>query len=163
MYRNTVIIVCLVSLCSIVMASDSSFSNSTDSYSVSRLTQQLLGLDQLIQQFQPTDGDVKKAPIPSDAPYDQNTAAALMWHSVAAYCSDTNSLQSWNCNACKSFGEFTVTAVMTTPDNQGYVGWFSQGLPSSPIPGGAVPANAPYVLVSFRGTVPSKLSDWIEG
>lgn len=51
---------------------------------------------------------------------------------------------------------------MDTTANQGYVGYFTQGLPASPIPGSSVKASDPFVLVSFRGTVPSILKDWIE-
>jgi len=81
---------------------------------------------------------------------------------VTAYCLDNSNLAAWTCPSCKQFGPFTVTAVMDDGVNQGYVGYFTQGLPSTPIPGTAVQAHEPFVLVSFRGTVPTKLSNWIE-
>jgi hypothetical protein len=82
---------------------------------------------------------------------------------VSAYCPNTgNNLQSWSCSSCKQFGQFQTTAVSDTGFNQAYVGFFTQGLPASPIPGTSVKASDPFVLLSFRGTVPTKISNWIE-
>jgi hypothetical protein len=106
--------------------------------------------------------EMKATPIEQNTDYDYDTATALFWHSVTAYCTDDPSLSDWTCTSCSQFGAFTVTQVMDDTANQGYVGWFSQGLPGSPIPGSEVAANEPFVVVSFRGTVPSDLSDWIE-
>jgi len=94
--------------------------------------------------------------------YNHATATKLFWHSVTAYCNANSALSGWSCKSCKQFGDFHVTGVMTDSANQGYVGYFTQGLPSTPIPGSPIGANEPFVLVSFRGTVPTKLSNWIE-
>lgn len=79
---------------------------------------------------------------------------------VSAYCTDNSNLRDWSCASCNQFGPFTVTGIMDDTANQGYVGYFTQGLPSAPIPGTS--ASDPFVLVSMRGTVPSDLEDWIE-
>ena len=84
-----------------------------------------------------------------------------MLNQVTAYCSDNANLDNWSCASCQQFGPFTVTGVMDDTANQGYVGYFTQGLPASPIPG-VVEASAPFVVVSFRGTVPTDIKDWIE-
>jgi len=94
--------------------------------------------------------------------YDYDTATKLFWHSVTAYCTDDPSLQDWSCTSCKQFGSFKLTAIMDDTANQGYVGYFTQGLPKTPIPGSIIGANEPFVVVSFRGTVPKDLKDWIE-
>jgi hypothetical protein len=101
-------------------------------------------------------------PIKQNINYNYATATQLFWHSVTAYCTDNINLSSWTCASCKKFGSFKVTQIMDDTTNQGYVGWFTQGLAGSPIPGSPVGAHEPFVVVSFRGTVPSKIADWIE-
>jgi hypothetical protein len=102
--------------------------------------------------------------ISTSSVYTESVAQKMFWHSVTAYCTDDANLYDWDCNSCHEFGQFTVTGIMDDTTNQGYVGWF-RGLPASPIANGGgpkVPASAPFVVVAFRGTVPSDISDWIE-
>jgi len=99
--------------------------------------------------------------IYSNEMYNYQTATKLFWHSVSAYCQNTANLAKWNCASCKQFGPFTVTNVMSVGSNQGYVGYFTQSLPASPI-SPVISNSGPYVLVSFRGTVPSKIANWIQ-
>lgn len=96
--------------------------------------------------------------IPSNAPYNYATATKLFWHSVSAYCLADAQLSSWKCPSCAKFGSFSVTSVLSQSSNQGYTGYFTQGLPSSPMPG--VAANAPLALVSFRGS--ANINNWID-
>lgn len=106
----------------------------------------------------PVEEDLGLEAIPSNAPYNYATATKLFWHSVSAYCNADSALSSWKCPSCAKFGAFSVTSVMSKSSNQGYVGYFTQGLPSSPMPG--VAANAPLALVSFRGS--ANIGNWIE-
>jgi hypothetical protein len=100
--------------------------------------------------------------ISSNDAYHPDLAALMMWHPAAAYCLDDPALQDWTCSACNQFGPFTITQIMNDTVNQGYVGYFTQDLPFSPIDDGTgISASGPFVVIAFRGTVQS-IEDWIE-
>ena len=66
--------------------------------------------------------------VRSNMRYNYQVASALFWHSVSAYCPNDSGLSGWSCPSCKQFGKFTVTAVMSSKVNQGYVSTKRSGM-----------------------------------
>ncbi|KAA0170639.1 hypothetical protein FNF27_06527 [Cafeteria roenbergensis] len=82
--------------------------------------------------------------------FSESDAKSMVYLAGAAYC-DASALRSWSCGqACNgplSVVPGTITVVQNSSmDLQAYVGQLSDG----------------RAIVSFRGTQPSKLADWID-
>eukprot|EP01138_Halocafeteria_seosinensis_P003081 gb/GECG01003149.1/.p1 GENE.gb/GECG01003149.1/~~gb/GECG01003149.1/.p1 ORF type:complete len:313 (+),score=31.07 gb/GECG01003149.1/:1-939(+) len=82
------------------------------------------------------------------AEYSQSTAIEYVWMSAAAYCS-SQSIQSWNCGKpCEQIPMSGITVAYDSKLNvQAYVGRRQ---------------DSGDVVVSFRGTEPKSLKDWID-
>eukprot|EP00753_Platysulcus_tardus_P005574 PLAT13490.1.p1 GENE.PLAT13490.1~~PLAT13490.1.p1 ORF type:complete len:288 (-),score=78.17 PLAT13490.1:295-1128(-) len=84
---------------------------------------------------------------PAAAQYDQNTGIEMVYYSGAAYC-DYNALANWTCAPCQQYlSNFNVVRVATDEgtNTQAFIGYDNE-----------------KALVSFRGTEPNSLKDWID-
>ena len=87
-----------------------------------------------------------------DSNYNLNLANRYVTFSGAAYCTDQtlkrNTVNDWSCNACKSFPHVTAVSVHgKSNDANGFVGY---------------DADANEVIVSFSGTNPLSIQNWID-
>jgi len=80
--------------------------------------------------------------------YDQSTALKFVYLSAAAYC-DNSTLQSWSCEACKKVPVDTSSIRIHYNGKEELSGFTAKMQDGSG-------------LVSFRGTVPSDLPNWVE-
>lgn len=83
------------------------------------------------------------------SPYNATFALAMAYMAGAAYCSKQSVLD-WSCEACASTPPFNATMYLYDSDKNtaGFIGNYIED-----------PTTA---VVSFRGTLPSSLKDWID-
>ena len=82
--------------------------------------------------------------------YNKTFALEMAYMAAAAYCSKEAVLD-WNCEACGSTRPFNTTMYLYDEDKNtaGFVGYYLDVEPLT-------------AVVSFRGTIPSSLKDWID-
>lgn len=82
--------------------------------------------------------------------YNKTFALEMAYMAAAAYCSEQAVLD-WSCEACGSTRTFNTTMYLYSSDKNtaGFVGYFLDMEPKT-------------AVVSFRGTLPSSLKDWID-
>lgn len=83
------------------------------------------------------------------AQYSANAALEMAYLSAAAYCTEAQILD-WNCEACGELSNFNATIYVQNAalNVAAYVGHYIDD-----------PSTA---VVSFRGTIPTSLKDWID-
>jgi len=79
--------------------------------------------------------------------WDLSENQRMLQFSAAAYCSES-SIQNWSCGHCASAGNFNISTLLfdDSTNTFGFVG---------------IDTTAQMILVSFRGTEPTSLKNWI--
>ena len=93
------------------------------------------------------------AAVATNTSYDHVRSQRSVAFSGIAYCSGTlgKGVENWDCHACKQFPDVVASSFTSSPRNQnGFVAWDPHDGPNGSI------------VVSFTGTDPLKLRQWIE-